>query len=452
MATRNKSLWEKTMAPSQQKEDLLARANEGVMTRTMEGIINFWNHGAERLYGWRKEEAIGRVSHDLLQTQFPQPLEEIDSELVRNGRWEGKLVHTTRDGSRVTVIASGSWIAPQPGTVVEINARPAGEEKSSEPPSKASLFANATLGGGICACLAAFLYCGYSYAIAGGKYLSSFAGVFFYQILPAGIALLLLAAFRLSPAYRINLALVLCSIGFSLYGAELLMSLSPSKSGSETLWGDARFKESRQKKIHALAKTFNAEFDTRSRLDVIRELRGQGIPAVPSIPPSALLKGQASGRFESEIRIDGEESLPLGGISNSVTVLCNETGRYSIYDSDERGFHNPRGIWGSRSMAIAAVGDSFTEGSCVPSDRNFVALIRNRYSDTLNLGMSGEGPLFMLAATTEYLPFVKPKAVLWFFYEENDFEELWKESRSSFAETIRRRQLQTRPARSSRGD
>ena len=70
------------------------------MTRTVEGIINFWNHAAEDLYGWKKEEAIGRVSHDLLKTQFPKPLEEIESELVNNGRWEGKLVHSTRDGGR----------------------------------------------------------------------------------------------------------------------------------------------------------------------------------------------------------------------------------------------------------------------------------------------------------------------------------------------------------------
>ena len=88
---------------SSQQTDLFEHTNDSVMTRTMEGIINFWNHSAEQLYGWRKEEAIGKVSHNLLKTQFPKPLEEIESELVRNGRWEGKLVHTTRDGSRVVV-------------------------------------------------------------------------------------------------------------------------------------------------------------------------------------------------------------------------------------------------------------------------------------------------------------------------------------------------------------
>jgi PAS domain S-box-containing protein len=108
----------------QQNEILFERLNDSVMTRTMEGRINFWNRSAEGLYGWRKEEAVGQVSHDLLRTQFPKPLEEIESELVRNGQWEGKLVHTTRNGARVAV--QSQWILDldgQAGEVVEINAR-----------------------------------------------------------------------------------------------------------------------------------------------------------------------------------------------------------------------------------------------------------------------------------------------------------------------------------------
>ena len=117
------SVLEQTVTPLQQHEYFFELVNDSVMTRTMEGIINFWNRSAEKLYGWRKEEAVGRVSHDLLQTQFPKPLEEIESELVRNGRWEGRLVHTTRDGGRVEV--KSRWTLDptvQPGAVVEINA------------------------------------------------------------------------------------------------------------------------------------------------------------------------------------------------------------------------------------------------------------------------------------------------------------------------------------------
>ena len=91
------------MSSSQQNVYLFDRAEESVMTRTMDGVINFWNRSAEKLYGWTKEEAIGRISHDLLRTRFPKPLQEIESELVTQGRWKGKLVHTTRDGGRVVV-------------------------------------------------------------------------------------------------------------------------------------------------------------------------------------------------------------------------------------------------------------------------------------------------------------------------------------------------------------
>jgi PAS domain S-box-containing protein len=111
------------MIPLQRSSSPLESAADSVMMRTVEGIINFWNHAAEDLYGWKKEEAIGKVSHDLLKTQFPKPLEEIDSELVTRGRWEGKLIHATRNGGRVVV--ESRWIldpSQQPGAVVEINA------------------------------------------------------------------------------------------------------------------------------------------------------------------------------------------------------------------------------------------------------------------------------------------------------------------------------------------
>jgi len=92
------------------------------MTRTVDGTINSWNPGAEQLYGWRKEQAIGKVSHNLLRTEFPEPLAKIDAELEKNGRWEGKLIHVTRDGRRVVV--ESRWLLDRqahPGSVVEIN-------------------------------------------------------------------------------------------------------------------------------------------------------------------------------------------------------------------------------------------------------------------------------------------------------------------------------------------
>jgi PAS domain S-box-containing protein len=112
-----------TMRAPQQHNGFYERANEGVMLRTTEGIIKFWNRSAENLYGWGREDAIGRVSHELLNTQFPKPLPDIESELVEKGRWEGKLVHVTRAGGQVVV--ESQWTLQRNGqqeTVVEINA------------------------------------------------------------------------------------------------------------------------------------------------------------------------------------------------------------------------------------------------------------------------------------------------------------------------------------------
>jgi PAS domain S-box-containing protein len=82
---------------------LLDLTHDTVFVRAMDDVITYWNRGAAELYEWTREEAIGKVTHQLLQTIFPAPLEEINAELLRTGRWEGELVHTKRDGMKVTV-------------------------------------------------------------------------------------------------------------------------------------------------------------------------------------------------------------------------------------------------------------------------------------------------------------------------------------------------------------
>jgi len=74
-----------------------------VMVRDTKGHIVLWNLGAEKLYGYTREEALGRLSHELLRTEFPEPLEQIETKLDRTGAWEGELVHRKRDGSPIIV-------------------------------------------------------------------------------------------------------------------------------------------------------------------------------------------------------------------------------------------------------------------------------------------------------------------------------------------------------------
>jgi hypothetical protein len=107
------------------------------------------------------------------------------------------------------------------------------------------------------------------------------------------------------------------------------------------------------------------------------------------------------------------------------------SGEYTAYQSDEHGFHNPKGIWRTDRLNIAILGDSFAHGFCVPSENNFVSLIRDRYPATLSLGMGGSGPLLELAGVKEFLPFLKPKIVLWTYFEKNDWNELRNEAKAS---------------------
>ena len=59
------------------------------------------------MYGWTREEALGKISHDLLKTEFPEPLAGIEDKVATAGHWEGELVHTHKDGSKLHV--SSRW-------------------------------------------------------------------------------------------------------------------------------------------------------------------------------------------------------------------------------------------------------------------------------------------------------------------------------------------------------
>ena len=87
---------------------LLDQAYEPILVRDHQDHIVYWNKGAERLYGWTAAEVRGRVSHEVLQTSFAEPLDEISQHLEAEGHWEGELLHRTRSGQTVMVLSR--WI------------------------------------------------------------------------------------------------------------------------------------------------------------------------------------------------------------------------------------------------------------------------------------------------------------------------------------------------------
>ncbi len=88
-----------------------------VMTREFGGEIRFWSRGMERLYGFTSTEAVGRNSHKLLRTEFPQSLDALDQELLEREAWTGELRHRRRDGSDIVVVSHQSLLRNPGGGV-----------------------------------------------------------------------------------------------------------------------------------------------------------------------------------------------------------------------------------------------------------------------------------------------------------------------------------------------
>jgi K+-sensing histidine kinase KdpD len=70
-----------------EQASLLDLAHDTVFVRDMNDVITYWNRGAEERYGWTRQEALGKVTHQLLQIIFPVPLGKIQAELLQADRW-----------------------------------------------------------------------------------------------------------------------------------------------------------------------------------------------------------------------------------------------------------------------------------------------------------------------------------------------------------------------------
>jgi PAS domain S-box-containing protein len=91
-----------------EQANLLNLTHDAIFVHDMNGTVKYWNRGAEELYGWPAEQAVGRVILELLKTTFQVPLEQIEEEVISAGRWEGELGQTKKDGSQVVVASRWS--------------------------------------------------------------------------------------------------------------------------------------------------------------------------------------------------------------------------------------------------------------------------------------------------------------------------------------------------------
>jgi PAS domain S-box-containing protein len=105
--------------PPERLADLLMLSYEPMFAWKLHGAIEFWNTGAERLYGFAPNEAVGHSSHSLLQTKLPIELAELRSQLRNERYWAGELRHVCKDGREVTVDSRMQLLGDD--TVLEVN-------------------------------------------------------------------------------------------------------------------------------------------------------------------------------------------------------------------------------------------------------------------------------------------------------------------------------------------
>ena len=108
-----------TSARAERLSDLLTLSYEPMLAWRLDGVIEFWNAGAERLYGFAPDEAVGRSSHSLLQTKFPIEFIELRSQLRSERYWSGELRHICKDGHEVIVDSRMQLLGDD--TVLEVN-------------------------------------------------------------------------------------------------------------------------------------------------------------------------------------------------------------------------------------------------------------------------------------------------------------------------------------------
>lgn len=102
---------------------LLDKAKDAIVVRDLDHKVQFWNKGAERLYGWTSKEAMGESVEKLLYDDMTEYWLAIDI-LLKHGEWSGEIVHRHRDGSQLFIEAHWTLVrddAGEPQSILAIN-------------------------------------------------------------------------------------------------------------------------------------------------------------------------------------------------------------------------------------------------------------------------------------------------------------------------------------------
>ena len=209
----------------------------------------------------------------------------------------------------------------------------------------------------------------------------------------------------LSRKFKVYVLIIFISIFSSIYLFELYITFYP---------------EYKKNNIHSKIKKeyfdrTGQNWDQRTRHEIYESLKKDDPNVIVSIGANSFIRDKTL------------DLLPLSGVSNSLTINCNENGYYSLFNSDRFGFNNPDYEWDANEIEYLLLGDSYTHGSCVNRPNDIASGLRIlSQKSVLNLGYHGNGPLIEYATLREYLP-KKVKNIIILYFEENDLHELRSE-------------------------
>ena len=198
---------------------------------------------------------------------------------------------------------------------------------------------------------------------------------------------------------RINIYLIFFSILLSLYILEAGL----------TLFGNYQKNQEINKKIQLYKVKTGKNYDTRKKIEVYHELKKKIKRVGVSFGHRKYFK-------------KNNEILPLSGLSKAKTINCNESGFFSIYESDRYGFNNPDKEWDKKNIEYLLVGDSYGHGACVNESNTIAGNLRklnqNKFG-IINLSYEGNGPLTEYASLKEYMPELKVKNIIWLYFHND---------------------------------
>ena len=269
-----------------------------------------------------------------------------------------------------------------------------------------------------------FLYIHYkSYYVFGSKRLHSY--IIYYLFAFLGIIIFLFIFFLKNIELKKNIVLLIYTLLFLTIFSEILIRLF-FKIPTELDINKAL----RENKAKVIFEKFNQKIDTRSPIEVQRDLAKEGIDAALLVTPFRMLPNDGIPYIENDNLVFKEKILPLSGISNKIYVGGAESGKYKFYKTDRYGFNNLDADW-DKDNNILIIGDSFAHGGYLDFKDNFVGNLKKlSKGSVISLAQPNNGPLLSLASLKEYGQKVNPKIILWMYYEGNDLVEVIEEEKS----------------------